>query len=330
MALVSIVISAYNVEKYIARCLDSIRKQTFSDIEIIVVDDGSKDKTGVICDKYKKFDDRIAIYHQTNNGVSSARNIGIEYATGKYLIFIDADDWLDYDMIEFMVHGIESSNADIFACGYYINDEPYLYKDKDYKNTIVSRDFIQLCLKKSTVILGTTLWNKILKKDIINRMMELFDENLTLGEDMDFLIRYLLFCNLGSYSLIPKYHYFKRHDSAVASVNERSLSVITAHKKLYKYFLEDKQIKGLLLNRLADSAYTLLHMAKNAGINNKQIVYRLQKTLKEIPYNYYVKDMTFKNRLSYIMLVSSYITYILYELITRGNINEKNRNSHNL
>ena len=233
-------------------------------------------------------------------------------------------------MIEFMVHGIESSNADIFACGYYINDEPYLYKNKDYKNILVSRDFIQLCLKKSTVILGTTLWNKILKKDTINRMMDLFDENLTLGEDMDFLVRYLLCCNLGAYSLTPKYHYFKRHDSAVASVNERNLSVIAAHQKLYNFFLEDKQIKGLLLKRLADSAYTLLHMAKNAGINDKHIVYRLQKTLKEIPYNYYVKDMTFKNRLSYTMLVSSYITYILYELITRGNINEKNRNSNNL
>ena len=72
MALVSIIIPAYNVEKYISRCLDSIRKQTFSDIEIIVVDDGSKDKTGVICERYQKNDNRISIYHQTNNGVSSA------------------------------------------------------------------------------------------------------------------------------------------------------------------------------------------------------------------------------------------------------------------
>lgn len=330
MALVSIIIPAYNVEKYIARCLNSICKQTYQDIEIIVVDDGSKDKTGVICKKFQKADSRISIYHQINNGVSNARNSGIQYATGKYLIFVDADDWMDYDMIEFMVHGIESSNSDIFACGYYINDKPYLHTDNACEDKISSRDFVKLCLEKNKVILGTTLWNKILKKDIVNKMLELFDEKLTLGEDMDFLVRYLLGCNLGSYSLTPKYHYFRRNDSAVASVNERSLSVIAAHKKLYKYFSEDSQIETLLQNRLADSTYTLLHMAKNAGLMDKQIIYKLQKVLKDVPYDLYVKDMNLRNKLSYTMLVRSYITYVLYGLITRGKANEKNRDNNDL
>lgn len=330
MALVSIIVPAYNVEKYITRCLDSLCRQTYRDIEIIVIDDGSNDKTGEICERFQKTDSRISVFHQINGGVSHARNKGIQYATGKYMVFVDADDWLDYDMIEFMVDGMEASNADIFACGYYVNDKPCLYLEHNQDKQVSNREFIMLCLEKDMALLGTALWNKIFKSSIVSKLQKMFDETLALGEDMDFLVRYLMGCNRCVYSLTPKYHYFKRGDSAVASINRGSLSVIRAHKNLYPYFSDDRQLEIILQNRLADSTYTLLHMAKNAKVADKDIIHQLQKTLKEIPDNCYAGHLTLKKKMSYLMLVFSYTTYIIYGAITREKTNEENRNYHNL
>ena len=113
---VSVIVAAYNIEKYIARCLDSILNQTYKNLEIIVVNDGSSDNTGEIIDKYSEKDIRIKVIHKENSGVSSARNKGLDMSTGDYIGFVDGDDTLETDMYELLVSNAIKNNADISHC----------------------------------------------------------------------------------------------------------------------------------------------------------------------------------------------------------------------
>lgn len=117
MELVSVVVPIYNVEKYICECIDSILKQTYEYLEIILVDDGSPDNCSKICDEYARRDNRIIVIHKENGGLSSARNAGINVATGKYIIFVDSDDTILLDMIQVLVRVAEEKNAEIVSCG---------------------------------------------------------------------------------------------------------------------------------------------------------------------------------------------------------------------
>ena len=118
--LISVIVPVYNVEAYLERCVDSILKQTYKELEIILVDDGSPDNCGKICDKLAERDDRIRIIHKKNGGLSSARNAGIEIANGEYIGFVDSDDYLNPHMIEKMVNEAIRTNSDIVTCGYCI------------------------------------------------------------------------------------------------------------------------------------------------------------------------------------------------------------------
>lgn len=116
--LVSIIVPVYKVEQYLSRCVDSILQQSYSNLEIILVDDGSPDSCGMICDEYQKKDSRVQVIHKSNGGLSDARNYGIEAAQGKYLAFVDSDDWLDFDMIDILYRVLTSQDADIAECSY--------------------------------------------------------------------------------------------------------------------------------------------------------------------------------------------------------------------
>lgn len=117
---VSVLVAAYNVEEYIRRCLDSIREQSFSDLEIIIVDDGSQDGTGTICDEYAKRDERIRVIHQKNQGLSTVRNVGIQTAGGEYVLFVDGDDYLARDYVEKLYEAAVNSGAEVAMCGYVV------------------------------------------------------------------------------------------------------------------------------------------------------------------------------------------------------------------
>lgn len=118
MSKVSVICPVYNVEKYLSKCIDSILNQTFVDFELILINDGSLDNSGVICDKYVKVDSRVSVIHKVNGGISSARNCGIENAKGEYIVFIDSDDFIASDMLEVLYKKIQQYNCDIVQCGY--------------------------------------------------------------------------------------------------------------------------------------------------------------------------------------------------------------------
>ena len=120
--LISVIIPVYKVEKYIERCITSVKKQSYFNIEIILVDDGSPDNCGIICDKYAETDSRIKVIHKKNGGLSDARNAGLDIATGQYICFIDSDDYIEKDTLKDMYNNIVMTRADITICNYYTVD----------------------------------------------------------------------------------------------------------------------------------------------------------------------------------------------------------------
>lgn len=165
---ISIIVPVYNVEQYLPRCIDSILAQTFTDFELLLIDDGSNDNSGKICDEYAEKDNRIRVFHKGNEGVSSARQIGLEKANGQYSIHADGDDWLESNMLERMYKMANTTNADIVISDFYI--------DK-YEQSLYIRQ--QTTKKTSTEILKDilvgqlfgALWNKLVRHSLYKNII---------------------------------------------------------------------------------------------------------------------------------------------------------------
>ncbi|MGU8908543.1 glycosyltransferase family 2 protein [Clostridium perfringens] len=213
--LCSIIIPVYNVEKYLERCINSIINQTEKNIEIILVDDGSLDKSGNICDSFAKNDSRIVVIHKKNGGLSDARNKGLEISNGKYILFVDSDDWCEENFVEEICNIAELNSLDLVVCGYKIN-----YSNNNYiinKNFNFERKF---CGKKeiSEAIINldtngmfNVVWNKLYKREIIEKFKIEFDINAVPGEDLLFNCNYFTYIK-NIYLLDKIYYNYMRQD----------------------------------------------------------------------------------------------------------------------
>ena len=161
--LITIIIPVYNTEQYLTTCLDSLLQQTFQDFEVILIDDGSKDKTGDICDEYASRFPKIKVIHQKNRGVSAARKIGLEMACGKYIISVDADDWMEEDMLESLFFCAEQNNADITFCDY---DKVYKERIEIVDNQLEKLDNISYLRAQMGGGMWGTYWNKLIKTSL--------------------------------------------------------------------------------------------------------------------------------------------------------------------
>lgn len=167
MELISIIIPAYNIKRYLSECLDSIIMQTYTNIEIILIDDGSTDGTADICDQYADKDNRITVIHQNNIGSAASRNVGIDFFTGEYVTFIDGDDILSRRFIERLFIAIRDRNADIAECNaYYLNNNNVIEYNTDVSAMYETNHSIMEAYLKDYLI-KTVIWNKLYKKSII-------------------------------------------------------------------------------------------------------------------------------------------------------------------
>ncbi len=188
---ISVIIPVYNCEKYLHKCVDSIINQTYAGFEIILVDDGATDKSPSICDEYSVHDERIKVIHKQNGGVSSARNAGLKFATGDYITFVDADDWLEIDAFEKMLHMVE---PDVKIYFWNLN----IYRDGMSKKVsdIIQWKSVEECMlevvhcPKEQNNLIRACWGKLYRRDCIKGV--LFPENLYIGEDACFLLDCLM------------------------------------------------------------------------------------------------------------------------------------------
>ncbi len=195
MNTVSIIIPIYNAQKYIEACLDSILKQTYQDFEVILVDDGSSDATGSICDHYARKNMGITVYHRENAGVSASRNFGLAHATGKYILFVDADDTIEPDMLEGCILLAEKNNAELVICSfrYYMTED-----NRKVENSLQNEVFVtekELFDHWFTELVDTEIlnppWNKLIRRDLLDRNHIQFNEKFSICEDMAFSIQIL-------------------------------------------------------------------------------------------------------------------------------------------
>lgn len=207
--LVSIIVPIYNKEKYLERSLKSILNQSYNNFEVWLVDDGSDDSSGMICQKFCKLDSRFFYIYKENGGVASARNVGLAHATGEYIGFVDPDDYIDKDMFGKLIEIAESAHADVVGCGVKINDnDRYMFNCLD--GCINSEEAIYHLLMWDNKI-STYLWNKLFNRKIIQNLK--FEEDLSVGEDIPFVFESL--CNSSTYAHTNEclYTYVRNEDS---------------------------------------------------------------------------------------------------------------------
>lgn len=208
---ISVIVPVYKVEPYLRKCLDSILAQTLRNVEIILVDDGSPDHCGAICDEYAAKDDRITVIHQQNAGASAARNAGLRIATGRYLAFVDSDDWLEDDMYEYLLSLAEETKADLVQCGIFWEENGQTEKQfvlPEDKQISGVRAFTEEDWKS----FSNSASNKLYRADAAQDVR--FPEDCSWGEDLLYNIEVLLRSRRVCLGSKAKYHYFQHSDSA--------------------------------------------------------------------------------------------------------------------
>ena len=233
--LLSVIVPIYNMEKYLDKCIKSIINQTYTNLEIILIDDGSKDSSYSICEKYKEKDDRIKVYRKENGGLSDAKNFGISKANGEFLTFVDADDWIDVNMYEVMLKQMKEKNAEISICGRYIEYENGA--SKKWKNNT----YLEMNKKEALIYLNSfydfdmASWDKIYKTELFNNI------RFPVGKKCeDAYTTYLLFekCDKIIYISNCFYHYFQRSGS-ISRNKELNMDYIYAAKEQMDFFKEN-------------------------------------------------------------------------------------------
>lgn len=188
--MISIVVPIYNAENFLHRCVDSILAQSHTDFELLLINDGSKDGSGAICDAYAVKDRRVRVFHKENGGVSSARNLGLDNAQGKYITFCDADDYVASDWLAAYGKAVEE-NVDLAIQGYYEIEGLKILERKIVSNTEITYDIKQLVLTLFENGSFCFIWIKLFRRCIIESFNIRFDECSTLGEDAQFIAKYL-------------------------------------------------------------------------------------------------------------------------------------------
>ena len=227
----SVIIPNYNSSKYLRRCLDSVINQTYKDLEIIIINDGSTDDSIKILNEYSEKDKRIKIIDQENKGVSFSRNVGLDISTGELIAFVDADDEIDQDMYEIMVQNLKKFDASISACDSYriVNGKVVYSGINDKKVFLVENPVVDFLLGKS---LKYGPCNKVFKREIIGDTR--FNTGLTNSEDRLFLYEIYKKNPLVVKINIPKYKYYLNSNSASSSsFNEKHFSILTSADMIY-------------------------------------------------------------------------------------------------
>lgn len=207
---ISIIVPVYKVEQYLPKCIDSILSQTYQNWELLLIDDGSPDNSGRICDEYAAKDERIRVFHKKNGGVSSARNLGLDYAEGGYVMFVDSDDWLSNDCLEVCVYEVEKNKLDALQFGFTSiteNNEKRLVKNPS--SILDGEQYIKLNN------FNVCVWGGVYKREIIEEYKLRFPEELKLAEDQIFVLSFFKHAQRIKYIDKAMYYYLQRSDSAV-------------------------------------------------------------------------------------------------------------------
>lgn len=286
---VSVIIPVYNCEKYISECLESVLNQTYTNIEILIVNDGSTDRSEEIVNKYKEKDNRIVYYSQENSGPSEARNKGILNSTGEYLVFIDSDDTVNKYYIEFLIKKMISTGSDLVCCGYKdISEYGVLdYTDFDFDNNVSVHAFMDMVCRGT----GGVLWSKMYKKEIIINHSLRMDKNIFMCEDLIFVLQYVSHCTLFSAIKEYSYNYNRLNQSSISS--NISIDYIQNYINVFKkmeiifnsVYLNEHKINEIITKKIQGVVVKLVEQqSTNIKITGRENAICNIKQILSIPY----------------------------------------------
>lgn len=248
--LISVIVAVYNIEEYIEKCANSLLQQTYPNLEIILVDDGSKDSSGQICEKLAAQDERVVVIHQANGGLSAARNTGMGVAKGDYLAFVDGDDWIDADMYELMINAAVQFDAELVACRYRcIYTDEIIDRTTNRMLLFEEAEMLKSYLEeKDDCVIQHAAWNKLYKRSLVG------EERFPVGklyEDVVFSAKVISRINQGVYLDCAKYNYvINRPGSIMAQgMNPRMFT------DLLPAYLEKEEY----LKKMQDDSLVVLH-----------------------------------------------------------------------
>ena len=235
MPLVSIIAPVYNVERFVAQCIESVIAQTFQDWEFILIDDGATDRSGIICDEYAAKDRRIKVVHKANTGLSDSRNLGLGMASADIISFIDSDDWMEPDMLEKMYRTLMDTGADIAVCGVF-KDYPgkRTFKCPLKQDTMLTRDQALFLIMDDKRIYSY-VWDKLYRKEmLVEKMPSRMYEDYSTTPKWFSHAKSVAICN------VPLYHYRQRKGSIDHHVNpQRSVDFFRAEQERYKFLVDN-------------------------------------------------------------------------------------------
>lgn len=251
-SLISVIVPIYKVELYLQRCLNSIVNQTYTNLEIILVDDGSPDGCPQICDEYASNDKRIVVIHKENGGLSDARNAGLDVCKGEYVSFVDSDDWIATSFIESLIREINNHNADIGVANFIRTTSLSSVRiNPNYSRNIEELDSLQSVKKLWTddYVTFVTAWGKLYKASLFSDIR--FPKG-KIHEDECTTYKLLYRASKTVFLNTPLYFYFQRNDSIMAKASSDSLRILDAMVDRYHFFKKnnEKEIVGLCLQTL--------------------------------------------------------------------------------
>lgn len=284
MCEISVIVPVYNVEKYLERCLESILEQTFVDYEIILVEDGTKDNSGSICDRYAEKYPHIRVIHQKNKGLALARKVGVENALGKYILFVDSDDWIHKDMLKDMYRIMKENQSEIVCCQYTrVNEKgKQILQTQMNVQQIVCQNSLESAYQLFvTRYLNSAAWGKLILASLLKEVD--FKGNLAVGEEHDMVTQLLAIAKRVSIITQGYYYYYWRTDS---------ISRAGYNKKYYNSFknylrIRDKAIIDYATLKPSINAYfaefemsVVTAMCRNKTYD-WNVIRELQKDLRE-------------------------------------------------
>lgn len=283
--MISVIIPIYNVEKYLRTCLNSIINQTFRDLEIILVDDGSSDSSYDICEEYKKSDSRIVVLHKSNLGLSEARNKGIDLAKGDWIYFLDSDDWIEIDAIDKLYKFAQLNNCDIVQGNHFYAYEEYLlYRKpsrKEKKNHILSREETMKCLIINDRIKNFA-WGKLYKTNLIRDLKfpvgKYFEDSFWQHNVIDRVNRYGIIDK-------PLYYYRQRTDSISGQLSSIRINLLEGNHQRLEFIKQKYPSLEQLMKVQYDNLYYSIYQPKNTRF----IVRNLFKRIYNRLHNQYAK-----------------------------------------
>ena len=204
---ISVIVPVYNVEKYLPKCIDSILAQTFTNFELLLINDGSKDSSGTICDEYAAKDSRIQVFHKENGGVSAARNLGLDNAKGEWIAFVDSDDWVDEDYLMELFQAADEKDMLVVQGLRYYSGENTITSELSFEDaTYIDKDIIKAFSEKKLHLYGYPV-SKLYNKQIVEKNLIRFDPTIGYAEDMLFMLKYLESVNKVKFTLNASYNY---------------------------------------------------------------------------------------------------------------------------